>query len=52
MFYGQDPIEKRYMTRAHIAEMIAMMGPPPQELLKRGKRTSEFFTEDGKFCSY
>jgi len=48
MFYGQDPKEKRYMTRAHIAEMIAMMGPPPLELLKHGKRTAEFFTKDGK----
>lgn len=49
MFYGQDPKEKRYMTRAHIAEMIAMMGPPPLELLKRGKRTAEFFTKDGQW---
>ena len=36
------------MTRAHLAEMIAMMGPPPSELLKAGKRTAEFFNEDGK----
>lgn len=35
------------MTRAHLAEMIAMMGPPPQEFLKHGKRSAEFFTEDG-----
>ena len=48
MFYGQDPRENRYMTRAHLAEMIALLGPPPLELLNRGKRTAEFFTEDGK----
>lgn len=52
MFYGQDLKEKRYMTRAHIAEIIAMMGPPPLELLQRGKRTAEFFTKDGKHYQY
>ena len=36
------------MTRAHLADMIALMGPPPPELLKAGKRTAEFFDEDGK----
>lgn len=36
------------MTRAHLADMIAMMGPPPPELLKKGKRTAEFFEEDGE----
>lgn len=36
------------MTRAHLAEMIALMGPPPPDLLKNGKRTAEFFDDDGK----
>lgn len=36
------------MTRAHLAEMIALMGAPPPDLLKRGKRTAEFFDEDGE----
>ena len=48
MFYGKDPKEKKYMTRAHLAEMIALMGPPPPDLLKKGKRTAEFF-EDGQW---
>lgn len=38
------------MARAHLAEMIALMGPPPPELLKKGKRTAEFFDEDGENC--
>lgn len=38
------------MTRAHLADMIALMGPPPLELLKKGKRTSEFFDKDGEHC--
>lgn len=50
IFYGKDPKERRYMTRAHLAEMIALMGPPPPELLKKGKRTAEFFDEDGENC--
>ena len=52
MFYGHDPIEKRYMTRAYIAEMIAMIGTPPLEILMRGKRTAEFFNKDGKYCQH
>lgn len=47
LFYGKDPMEDKYLTRAHLAEMIALMGPPPPELLKQGKRTAEFFDEDG-----
>ena len=50
MFYGKDPKERRYMTRAHIAEMIAVLGPPPHELLDKGKRTAEFFDENGEKC--
>ena len=38
------------MTRAHLAEMISLMGPPPPELLRKGKRTAEFFDEDGEDC--
>ena len=38
------------MTRAHLAEMIALMGSPPLELLKKGKRAAQFFDEKGKGC--
>lgn len=51
MFSGQDPIEKKYLTRAHLAELVGMLGPPPLDLLRRGTRSSEFFAEDGKFSS-
>lgn len=47
MFYGNDPDGKGYSTRAHLAEVIGMLGPPPVDLLERGKRSREFFTEDG-----
>ncbi|KAL9594821.1 MAG: hypothetical protein Q9219_006812 [cf. Caloplaca sp. 3 TL-2023] len=51
MFYGHDPEKKKYMTRAHLAEMIALMGPPPLDLLEKGKRTAEFFDQKGEHDS-
>ena len=49
MFFGKDPKEEKYMTRAHLSEMVALMGPPPPDLLKKGKRSAEFFDEDGQW---
>ncbi|KAF1919640.1 kinase domain-containing protein [Ampelomyces quisqualis] len=51
LFYGIDPVEKRYLTRAHLAEVIAMLGPPPPDLLKRGSRTKDFFDDEGKWIA-
>lgn len=47
MFYGNDPDGKGYSTRAHFAEVIGVLGPPPLDMLERGKRSHEFFDEDG-----
>ncbi|KAF7561781.1 hypothetical protein G7046_g2337 [Stylonectria norvegica] len=49
MFYGEDPDGKGYSTRAHLAEVIGMIGPPPLDLIKRGARSHEFFTDEGKW---
>lgn len=49
MFYGNDPDGKGYLTRAQLSEVMNMLGPPPLDLLKRGKRSNEFFTEDGTY---
>ncbi|KAL8880423.1 MAG: hypothetical protein Q9198_002161 [Flavoplaca austrocitrina] len=46
LFYGRDRKERKYMTRAHLADMVALLGPPPVELLKAGKRSTEFFDKD------
>ena len=48
LFSAQDPDGKGYSTRAHLAEMIALLGPPPAEFIKRGKRSPEFFDDDGE----
>jgi hypothetical protein len=50
MFQGNDPDGKGYSTRAHLAEVIGMLGPPPLDLLREGTRSSEFFDEEGA-CS-
>lgn len=49
MFYENDPDSSEYKTRAHLVEVIGMLGPPPLDLLQRGKRRNEFFTPDGEF---
>ncbi|KAI4678950.1 uncharacterized protein J4E88_006238 [Alternaria novae-zelandiae] len=51
LFHGIDPIEKRYLTRAHLAEVVAMLGPPPMDLLERGARSKEFFDGGGKWMA-
>lgn len=48
LFHGQDPSGEGYMTRAHLAEVIGLLGPPPLYLLERGVRSKEFFAEDGR----
>lgn len=47
LFHGQDPTDKGYTTRAHLAEVIGLLEPPPLDLLERGVRSREFFSVDG-----
>ncbi|KAK4560831.1 hypothetical protein LTR86_005411 [Recurvomyces mirabilis] len=47
LFTGHDPELHRYRSRAHLAEMIALLGPPPLELLAKGRASDKFFTDDG-----
>ncbi|OJI83058.1 hypothetical protein ASPTUDRAFT_57031 [Aspergillus tubingensis CBS 134.48] len=35
--------------RVHLAEMVAIMGPPPTDFIKRSKVGSVFWDEDGKW---
>jgi hypothetical protein len=48
LFYGNDPDGRGYTTRAHLAEMIGILGPHPKDLINQGARSHEFFTEDSK----
>lgn len=49
LFYGNDPDGKGYSTRAHLAEVMGLLGPPPLDMVQQGKRSDEFFTSDGKY---
>ncbi|KAI9745724.1 MAG: hypothetical protein M1818_001260 [Claussenomyces sp. TS43310] len=48
LFRGNDPDGKGYSTRAHLAEVIGLLRPPPVDLLLRGKRSPEFLAKDGE----
>ncbi|KAH0596537.1 hypothetical protein MHUMG1_05655 [Metarhizium humberi] len=53
LFHGLDPSPEKgyYTTRAHLAEIIGLLGPPPLDLLRRGTRSGEFFSEDGQWIA-
>ena len=48
MFNGIDPGNKQYSNRFHLAEMVAYLGPPPMELLRRSDEYKEYFNEHGE----
>ncbi|KAI0517286.1 serine threonine protein kinase, CMGC group [Xylaria bambusicola] len=49
LFTGHDPELATYRSRAHLAEMTALLGPPPQQFLDQGNLKSKFFSEKGEF---
>ncbi|RHZ53664.1 uncharacterized protein CDV56_106989 [Aspergillus thermomutatus] len=49
LFTGCDPEFQAYRSRAHLAEIIGLLGPPPPSLLAQGKLRHKFFTDDGDF---
>ncbi|PKX92112.1 kinase-like protein [Aspergillus novofumigatus IBT 16806] len=48
---GHDPELQTYRSRAHLAEMISLLGPPPLSLLAQGKSSRKFFSDEGDFCA-
>ncbi|KAJ5142656.1 kinase-like protein [Penicillium bovifimosum] len=51
LFTGQDPEFGRYRSRAHLAEIINLLGPPPPSLLREGELKDKFFSSEGKFLN-
>ncbi|KAM3431985.1 hypothetical protein NHJ13734_007062 [Beauveria thailandica] len=51
LFYAVDPEHKAYRRRAHLAEIVALLGPPPQDLLTRGRLASKFFSDQGTYAA-
>jgi hypothetical protein len=35
-------------SAAHLAKMVALLGPPPRDLLERSNVAEKFFNSDGK----
>ena len=48
LFTGQDPELRSYRSRAHVAEIISLLGPPPPRLLTQGRLSHKFFSDEGK----
>ncbi|EEP79706.1 conserved hypothetical protein [Uncinocarpus reesii 1704] len=44
-----DPQTPQYSDERYLARIIAILGPPPPELLAQGKETSQYFDDEGKF---
>lgn len=49
LFTGHDPEFQKYRSRAHLAEMITLLGSPPPSLLARAKQSGRFFSDTGEF---
>jgi serine/threonine-protein kinase SRPK3 len=54
LFEGKHLFTERLPNRdasapAHIARMIALLGPPPKDLLKRGQFSGLFFDVEGEW---
>ncbi|KAI2830881.1 hypothetical protein CBS147320_6657 [Aspergillus niger] len=49
LFTGQDPVDERYRSRAHLAEMINLLDPPPASLPTQGELRDKFFSSEGAF---
>ncbi|KAJ6036014.1 serine/threonine protein kinase [Penicillium herquei] len=48
LFYARDS-EKNGSDTHHLAEMIAVLGPPPEDVLHRSQYGNEFFDVNGKW---
>ncbi|KAH8195932.1 hypothetical protein TruAng_009911 [Truncatella angustata] len=46
LFKGHDPEHVTYRSRAHLAEMITLLGPPPRSLLARANLSHNFFSDE------
>ncbi|KAI4843326.1 protein kinase [Aureobasidium sp. EXF-8845] len=51
LFTGHDQQDNAYRSRAHLAEMMSLLGPPPSDLLTRGSASSRFFSSDGNLIT-
>lgn len=48
LFYARDS-DKKSSDGHHLAEMVAVMGPPPKEMTQNSAYATDFFDSDGKW---
>ncbi len=48
LFDGRNPVTGEYENRFHLASIVALLGPPPPEFLRRSEWSLEYFDEHGK----
>ncbi|KAG8531805.1 uncharacterized protein KY384_003441 [Bacidia gigantensis] len=48
LFRAAKPMESKYDDEKHLAYITALLGPPPADLLARGRRTSMFCDQQGE----
>ncbi|CAG7966394.1 unnamed protein product [Penicillium olsonii] len=41
--------DSTYSEEKHLASIISLIGPPPEDMLRRGSRSSRYFNDDGQF---
>ncbi|KAI7304411.1 hypothetical protein KC326_g8452 [Hortaea werneckii] len=51
LFTGHDSEHNTYRGRAHLSEIIALLGPPPPSLLAQANLRSKFFSDKGEFSA-
>ena len=44
--------DDEYDDQLHLAHITALLGPPPIELLVRGRRTPMFYQHDGLYITH
>ncbi|KAK0712428.1 kinase-like protein [Lasiosphaeria miniovina] len=47
LFKNHDELGMELYTAHHLAEMVALMGPPPREFLSKSKACEKFWDKDG-----
>jgi serine/threonine-protein kinase SRPK3 len=47
LFNATDPDGGDYRAALHLKEMVGLLGPPPEDLLQRGKTSTSYFTAGG-----
>lgn len=50
LFYARDS-DKKSSDGHHLAEMVAVMGPPPKEMTQNSAYATDFFDSDGMYES-